>query len=191
MENQPFSVYAGRLSAVLAQQDWCIVEDFAQLLFDTWKNKRQVFLCGNGGSAANAMHLANDLLYGIAGESGIGMKAEALTSNSSVLTCLANDTAYSEIFSKQLLVKAEADDVLVVLSGSGNSPNVIRALEVGKDLGLRTVAVVGYSGGQCLELAELSIHFPINDMQLSEDTQLIVGHMCMQWLKNIGKPVIK
>ncbi|PWH09999.1 phosphoheptose isomerase, partial [Bacteroidetes bacterium SCGC AAA795-G10] len=71
---------------------------------------------------------------------------------------------------------------LIALSGSGNSPNVIRALEVGSELNLKTFAILGYSGGKCKSIAEVAIHFPIDDMQIAEDLQLIVGHMCMQWI---------
>ena len=69
-----------------------------------------------------------------------------------------------------------------MLSGSGNSPNVIRALEVANEMGMKTFAILGYSGGRCLELAQVPIHFEVNDMQISEDLQIVVGHMCMQWL---------
>ena len=79
-------------------------------------------------------------------------------------------------------MKADAGDLLLVLSGSGNSPNIVRALEIGNEIGLKTFAILGYSGGRCAELAQIPIHFPIDDMQISEDLQLVVGHMCMQWL---------
>jgi len=79
-------------------------------------------------------------------------------------------------------VKANKGDVLLVLSGSGNSSNVIQALEVGNQIGMQTFAILGFSGGKCKEVAQHSIHFPIDDMQISEDLQLMVGHMCMQWL---------
>ena len=77
---------------------------------------------------------------------------------------------------------ARRGDLLVVLSGSGNSPNVVRALEQGRALGLTSFAILGFSGGRCLELADHAIHFPVDDMQISEDLQLVVGHMVMQWL---------
>jgi D-sedoheptulose 7-phosphate isomerase len=121
-------------------------------------------------------------LYGVGKDLVPGIKVEALSANASVLTCLANDIGYEEIFSQQLKVKAAPGDVLVVLSGSGNSRNVVRALEVGSEIGMETFAILGYSGGRCLDLAKVSIHFPVNDMQISEDMQMVVGHMCMQWL---------
>ena len=79
--------------------------------------------------------------------------------------------------------------MLIVLSGSGNSQNVVKALEVGNDIGMRTFAILGYSGGKCKKLAQYPIHFEIEDMQIAEDLQLIVGHMCMQWLAENGKGV--
>ncbi|MBI3723929.1 SIS domain-containing protein [bacterium] len=174
--------YRRRLHSALAGNDEA-VERLARALRDAWQSGAQVFLCGNGGSAANAMHLANDLLYGVAKETGRGLRVEALPANASVLTCLANDVSYDEIFALQLAVKARAGDVLVILSGSGNSKNVVRALEVGNALGMKTFAVLGYSGGRCKELAQVPIHFAIDDMQVSEDLQLVVGHVCAQWLR--------
>jgi D-sedoheptulose 7-phosphate isomerase len=89
---------------------------------------------------------------------------------------------YDEIFSYQLAVQAREDDVLIVLSGSGNSPNIVKALEQAKVLKLRTFAILGYSGGKAKTMADVAIHFAVDDMQISEDMQLVVGHMVMQWL---------
>src|SRR5262249_2820552 len=96
--------------------------------------------------------------------------------------CLANDVGYDQIFAEQLKVKANAGDILIALSGSGNSENVVRALEVGNKKGMRTFAILGFSGGRCKTIAQHPIHFAIDDMQVAEDLQLVVGHICMQWL---------
>ncbi len=177
-----FSDYARRLQAVLQSSDWGGVERLAEELRDCWRDGRQVFLCGNGGSAGNAIHLANDFLYGISKILGSGLRVTALPANASVLTCLANDVGYDAIFSYQLAVQARKDDVLMVLSGSGNSPNIVKALEQAKVMRLKTFAILGYSGGKAKTLTDVPIHFPVDDMQISEDMQLIVGHMVMQWL---------
>ena len=182
MESE-FSKYADRLSSLLMNRQWDDVERFANSLLKIWQRKSHLFICGNGGSAANAIHLANDFLYGIGSGVVPGMNVEALTANSSVLTCLANDIDYESIFSAQIKVKGDPLDLLLVLSGSGNSPNVIAALEVAKELGMETWAILGFSGGKCANLADNVIHLRVEDMQLAEDFQLIVGHMCMQWLK--------
>jgi len=177
-----FEDYARRLQAVLQAADWTGVLRLAKELRDCWQSDRQLFLCGNGGSAGNAIHLANDFLYGVSKTFGSGLKVSALPANSSVLTCLANDVGYDEIFSYQLAVQARQDDVLIVLSGSGNSPNIVKALEQAKVLKLRTFAILGYSGGKAKTMADVAIHFAVDDMQISEDMQLVVGHMVMQWL---------
>ena len=177
-----FSDYSERLQGVLRSADWSSTALLAQELLDCWRTGRQVFFCGNGGSAANAVHLANDLLYGISKKHGSGLRVNALPANTSVLTCLANDEGYDQIFSLQLAVQARRDDVLVVLSGSGNSPNILKALEEARRIGMKSYAILGYTGGKAKALAQVPIHFAIDDMQLSEDLQLVVGHMIMQWL---------
>lgn len=177
-----FSAYAQRLRGVIESADWKSVGRLAEELRACWTERRRVFLCGNGGSAGNAMHLANDFLYGISKTHGSGLRVVALPANSSVTTCLANDEGYDLIFSMQLAVQAEKGDVLIALSGSGNSPNILKALEEAKRIGMRSYAILGYSGGKAKELADVAIHFKIDDMQISEDMQMVVGHMVMQWL---------
>jgi len=178
-----FNLYFKELKTVLTNfKDFDQIEYLINSLLVAWNKKNQLFICGNGGSAGNAIHLANDFIYGIDRKKGIGLRVEALSANPSVITCLANDVGYEHIYSQQLKVKADAGDILLVLSGSGNSPNVINALKIGNELEMQTFAILGFSGGQCLELAQHPIHFPINDMQISEDLQLMVGHICMQWL---------
>ena len=177
-----FADYSGRLQALLGSADWDGVAQLAKELRDCWSSGRKVFICGNGGSAGNAIHLANDFLYGISKTLGSGLRVSALTANSSVLTCLANDEGYELIFSMQLAVQADRDDVLLVLSGSGNSPNIVKALEQANIMGMKSYAILGFFGGKAKALANVPIHFAINDMQISEDMQLVVGHMIMQWL---------
>lgn len=174
--------YARRLQGVLQSSDWTAVGELAGAMRDCWNAGRQVFLCGNGGSAGNAMHLANDYVYGIGKDSGLGLRALALPANPALITCLANDVGYDHIFAAQLAVQGAAGDILIVFSGSGNSPNILRALEQAKSMGIRSFAVLGYSGGKAKALADVALHFAIDDMQISEDLQLIVGHMVMQWL---------
>lgn len=158
------------------------VRKLADAFQEAWDNQRTIYLCGNGGSAGNAVHLANDFTYGAGVNRGIGLRIEALPANSAVITCLANDIGYENIFSEQLRVKANPNDVLVVFSGSGNSQNVVNALISGNQIGMKTFAVLGYSGGKCKEVAQVPIHIAVDDMQISEDFQLIIGHVLMQWL---------
>jgi D-sedoheptulose 7-phosphate isomerase len=185
------NAYLARLQGCFSPEILNAVERLARELRQAWIEGRHVYICGNGGSAANAMHMANDFHYGIgacgAGPKLPGLRVEALPANAGVITCLANDTGYDNIYAHQLEVKGRPGDLLIVLSGSGNSANVVRALETAASRGIRSFAILAFSGGRCLELAEVPIHFPIDDMQIAEDTQLVVGHLCMQWL-NSNKP---
>jgi len=153
-------------------------------IFDVWRTGRQVFLCGNGGSAANAIHIANDLFYGAAKNTGKpGVASHALTANAAIVLCLANDFCYEEIFAEQLRAQARPGDILIALSGSGNSENIVRALQSAKVIGMTSIAILGYCGGKSKNMADIPIHFRVDDMQISEDAQLVVGHMLMQWLR--------
>jgi len=174
--------YINNLSDVLKEDSFGQIEVLGKALLTAWKNQKNIYLCGNGGSAGNAIHLENDFLYGAGLTNGFGLRVQALSSNPAVITCLANDIGYENIFSEQLRVKAGIDDLLIVLSGSGNSPNVINAIEMANQIGMKTFAILGFSGGRCKEITQHPIHFDINDMQIAEDLQLIVGHICMQWL---------
>ena len=180
--DSPWHDYARRLGEALRGPGLANVGRLADALARIRDEGRAVYLCGNGGSAANAIHLANDFVYGAGGRSRRGLRAEALPANAAVLTCLGNDLGYEETFAAQLRVKAQAGDVLIILSGSGNSPNVVKALQAGAELGMETFAVVAFDGGRCREIAGAALHFPVHDMQVAEDIQLAVGHMVVQWL---------
>jgi len=180
--NEHIKHYIAKVADALNLDAMSQVQNLAYALRDVWIEGNCTYICGNGGSAGNAIHLANDFTYGVGVKNGGGMSVEALSANPAVITCLANDIGYDNIYAEQLKVKAHPGDVLIVLSGSGNSQNVIKALEKGNAIGMKTFAILGFSGGRCKELAWCPIHFEIYDMQIAEDLQLIVGHMCMQWL---------
>ena len=144
------------------------------------KNKKKLFICGNGGSAANAIHLANDFLFTKMSKKMIDV--EALASNNAVVTCIANDLGYKYIFSKQLETKARPNDMLLIFTGSGNSENLIEAIKIAKIKKMKIFAILGYDGGKCKRLIKNYIHININDMQISEDFQLIIGHIILKSL---------
>jgi D-sedoheptulose 7-phosphate isomerase len=174
--------YLGRLQEAGSRIPLDRVEELGQALLDCWKTGRQVFIIGNGGSAGNAIHLANDFIYGISKTLGSGIRMHALPANQAMLSCLGNDLGYDRVFSEQLAVMGSRGDLLIALSGSGNSPNILRAIDQARLLQIRSFAILGYTGGKALELCDCAIHVPVNDMQISEDSQLIVGHILMQWL---------
>lgn len=179
--------YTDKLAHALSLGAMGKIEMLGEALREAWRQGRTIYLCGNGGSAGNAIHLANDLLYGAGVNEGGGLRVEALSANVAVLTCLANDIGYDQIYAEQIRVKARSGDVLIALSGSGNSLNIVKALETGNVIGMKTFAILGYAGGRCKDIAQCPIHFEIDDMQIAEDLQLIVGHVCMQWLCHKGK----
>lgn len=177
-----FFSYSERLQKLLAATDWKLAGPLADALLDAWKTKKNVFLAGNGGSGANANHIANDFIYPVSKRMGSGLRIRSLSDNPAVLTCLANDEGYENIFSSQLAVLADAGDLLVVFSGSGNSPNILKVLQHAREMGVRSFAVLGFDGGQALELADHALHIPCDDMQISEDVQMILFNMMLQYL---------
>ena len=124
--------------------------------------------------------------YGVSEKTGGGIRANALSANPATITCLANDVGYKYIFSEQIAVLASAGDLLLVLSGSGESHNLVEALKQAKKMDVTTSAILGFSGGECKSLADVAVHFELYDMQQSEDLQLIIGHMLTRWLKSEG-----
>lgn len=186
MARENFSIFANdyfdRLSRTLYSLDLDPLECLATDLELAWKNSKQVFLFGNGGSAGNAVHLANDFIYGISKSLGNALKIHALTANTSIITCLANDEGYDKIFSGQLATLASSGDIAIAFSGSGNSPNILSALEYCKSNQIKSYAFLGYDGGKAKALCDVPIHAGVSDMQISEDAQLILGHILMQWM---------
>ena len=174
--------YATRLARVLSETDWRMIEPLAEALIRIWQSGNQIFLCGNGGSAGNANHMANDFLYPVAKRLGSGIRAQALSANPAIVTCFGNDLGYDQIFAGQLRVMAAPGDLLMVFSGSGNSPNILRALEAAKEIGVTSFAILGFDGGKAKALADHPIHFAVDDMQISEDLQTITCHAVVQYL---------
>jgi len=174
--------YAQKLSEAMSLEAMGLVPHLAESMKIAWETNANIYIFGNGGSAGNAIHLANDFIYGSGTRNEKGISIESLSANAAIITCLANDIGYEEVYSEQLRVKANKGDILIALSGSGNSKNIIRAIEQGNKVGMQTFAILGFDGGECKNIAKYPIHFQVDDMQIAEDLQLIVGHMCMQWL---------
>ena len=152
------------------------------LILSAWKRNKKIFICGNGGSAANANHIANDLLIAATKKSKKKLNIESLASNSAVMTCLANDIGYDKIFSEQIKSKGSKGDLLIVLSGSGNSKNIISAIKEAHKLKMNTFGILGFNGGKCKKILNNFINYKINDMQISEDLQMIIMNICVKSL---------
>lgn len=177
-----FQGYAGRMTAALQEMDWAPLERFAEDCLACWRDRKTLFLAGNGGSAGNANHIANDFMYPISKTLGVGMSTVSLTANPAVLTCLSNDEGYAEVFTHQLRAQAYPGDLLLVFSGSGNSENILRVLAAARELGVISHAVLGFDGGAAKQMADNAIHFAVHDMQVAEDLQTVACHMVVQWL---------
>ena len=182
--NDIIEKYKLNLNKCLNSSTMELVFYLAKNMKDAWENNNVIYFCGNGGSAGNANHLANDFLFGAGKKNGKGLRVESLCTNNSIITCLGNDIGYENIFSEQIRVKANKGDILIALSGSGNSSNIINALKIANNMEMITFAILGFDGGQSKNIAKYPIHYEINDMQVSEDMQMIVGHICMQYLSN-------
>ena len=161
---------------VLAHLDHQVVDGMIDVIWRGYEEGRTLFVFGNGGSAALASHFACDIGKGTIAGRAKRLKTIALTDNVALITAWANDKAYEEIFSEQLESLAEKGDIALAISGSGNSPNVIRGLEAGRRLGVQTLVLTGFAGGRAKTLADLCLIVPSDSMQHIEDAHLCATH---------------
>jgi len=170
------SSYFSRLSETIATLPFAAMNQIAEILLDAHDKGRMVYLFGNGGSAALASHFACDLSKGTINGSGKRFRALALTDNVPLITAWSNDSKYEDIFGEQLTNLVQRDDVALAISGSGNSPNVLRALRVAREAGAITVGLTGYQGGKMKELCDQCMIVPSDNMQIIEDIHVCVAH---------------
>ena len=149
------------------------------LLDETRQKKGRIYICGNGGSAATASHFQNDFNKGVSEYIDVPFRFHCLNDNVATLMAIANEIGYEEVFRFQLRNNLEENDVLVAISGSGNSHNVIRAVEYAKEHGCKIIGLTGFSGGKLKELSDISLHAPVNSMQVTEDIHMIFDHLMM------------
>jgi D-sedoheptulose 7-phosphate isomerase len=150
----------------------------AEVLVSSLRAGGKLLLCGNGGSAADCQHLAAEFVHTLTRQvARAPLPAMALTANPSVLTAVANDAGFEGVFARQVLALGRAGDVLLALSTSGDSPNVLRALETARGIEMKTVLLSGESGGMARPLAEVAILIPSTDTQRIQEAHLAVGHV--------------
>lgn len=147
-----------------------------QLLLEVNERDAFIYVCGNGGSAATASHFVNDLSKGTMVPGQRRFRAVALTDNVPLITAWANDTNYENVFSEQLRGLVRPNDVVIAISGSGNSPNVLKAIELAAESGAITVGWSGFSGGKLAKMVDLSIDIPCDVMEQIEDVHLSLAH---------------
>jgi len=168
--------YLDEIEAAVRKIDRDAVRAVVDVLFLCWERRGTTFVIGNGGSAATASHMMNDLMKCTLVEGQPRFRAIALTDNVPTMTAFANDIAYEEIFSEQLRSLLAPGDVVVALSGSGNSPNVLRAIAYAREAGAWTIGLCGDTGGKLATQADLAVCIPAARIGQQEDGHLILNH---------------
>lgn len=178
--------YLQRLRAELRRIDLSALNRWSDLIVEAWQQQRFVFVIGNGGSGLTASHVCEDLGKGTLRDAELRdasrprVKALSLTDNLGWITALANDLAYDQVFVQQLMNFAGAGDALIAISGSGNSPNILQAVEWANGHGLKTFGLTGLDGGRLKQLQQDGLHLDVDDMGLVESLHLCLHH----WVLN-------
>lgn len=172
----PAERYMAGMAETLKRLPYAKINRAVEVLLAAYRDGRSVFLFGNGGSAALASHLACDLGKGTVVDGAPRFRILSLTDNVPLMTAWANDACYEDIFAEQLRNLIQPKDIAFAISGSGNSPNVLRGLEAAREAGAFTIVLTGYRGGKAVGLADLSIIVPSDDMQHIEDLHLSIAH---------------
>ncbi len=177
--------YLQAVQATINNLDPEVIASFATHLENAYNSNQSIYVIGNGGSAANASHFAQDLAKGIFFEKPVAktMKAISLTDNIAHITAIANDTGYQNIFSAQLNTYANTGDVLVCISGSGNSENIVEAVKVAKQKNMFVIGVTGFDGGQLKTMSDFSVHVPLHEMCTVESIHSIIFHLIVLELR--------
>jgi D-sedoheptulose 7-phosphate isomerase len=175
-----------RTAEVLERLDYTAISRLVDRLEEAYEQGQRVFLFGNGGSAAAASHLAEDLAKGILKDLSGNKRLRVLSLADSVpfITALGNDCGYDSVFREQLITNASSGDVVIAISGSGNSPNVLTAVKWARENGLFTCAFTGFNGGKLKPFVDLSIHVPVLDMEIAENAHLVVVHLVVGGLRH-------
>ena len=159
--------------------DSCIenIQFSVKIMIETAKNNKNIFWCGNGGSAADSQHMAAELMGGLRSHDRPPIRSIALTTDSSFITAWANDTSYDSIFSRQLEALGEEGDLLIAISTSGNSKNIIEAVKLAQNKKIRCIILTGRSGGKMSEMGQVVIKVPSDDTQRIQESHLLIEHI--------------
>lgn len=175
--------YIEKLITTLKLLDMQTVSDVINTLTDVLSENGTVYVFGNGGSASTASHMQNDFNRGVSECSDEKFKFCCLSDNVATITAIANDYSYDDIYFRQLEKRLLPQDLIIAISGSGNSENVIKAVKYAKSQGNKVIGITGFDGGELKKLADFNLHADINDMQIAEDVHLILNHLMMSVLR--------
>lgn len=164
---------------VLQSLDQQAINGLMNLMEATRLGKKRIFICGNGGSAATASHFVCDFMKGVSLNQQVKYDLECLNDNTPLMMAVANDIGYEDVFVMPLQAKLHAGDLVIGISGSGNSENVVRAIRYAKEHGANTAALVGFDGGKLLTLADQVVHVKVDNMQIVEDVHMVLDHLMM------------
>ena len=175
--------YIDYLSSVLSNISLTDIEKFVEVLLEARERESSIFFIGNGGSAATASHFANDIAIGTRTYEK-PFRAISLCDNQAVITAIANDDGYEKIFSQQLQVLLKKQDVVVAISASGNSPNLLDAIDTAKKMNTITVGISGFDGGKMKEMVDVSLHVPTKKGEYgpAEDAHMVLDHLVSNYL---------
>ena len=164
---------------ILKKLDTEAVQKVVKAFEEAYERESAIYVFGNGGSAGTASHMANDFNKGISEYTEKKFRFQCLNDNIPTMLAVANDIGYDDVFSFQLKNKVKEKDLVIGISGSGTSENVIRALDCAKEQGAITLGIVGYHGGKVADIADIVFHVPLCNMQIVEDVHMILNHMVM------------
>jgi len=167
---------------VLSNLDVESINKVLNVLVEALEKEVNVYIFGNGGSAATASHYVNDFNKGISESLEKKFRFICLNDNVSTMMAIANDSSYEEVFYQQLKGRLKKEDVVIAISGSGNSKNIVKAIEYTKEVGATLIGLSGYDGGKLKQLADYSLHVDIKSMQITEDVHMIFDHLMMSVL---------
>ena len=178
--------YIDYLSSVLNNISLTDIEKFVEVLLEARERESSIFFIGNGGSAATASHFANDIAIGTR-TSEKPFRAISLCDNQAVITAIANDDGYKKIFSQQLQVLLKKQDVVVAISASGNSPNLLDAIDTAKKMNAITVGISAFDGGKMKEMVDVSLHVPTEKGEYgpAEDAHMVLDHLVSSYLMRL------
>ena len=182
--------YADRLKKAFDDLDKDQINDVMNVLLKAYENENTIYIFGNGGSASTASHYVCDFNKGVSIKLKKKFRFVCLNDNVATVMAIANDCGYENVFSMQLEGKLKKGDIIFAISGSGNSKNVIKAVEYAKEQGNEVISLTGYDGGKLLKLSDHPIHANIDDMQIAEDVHMMLCHMMSSVIaKNFGYPM--
>ena len=180
-----FNDYISTKDLLLKKIDQKILNKIIQEILNSIKNKRDFFSCGNGGSAATAEHLSCDFSKGSCTNTNLNFKVFSLNSNVALMTAIANDISYDDVFSYQLNRYGKANDVLLAFSVSGTSKNIIKCAKIAKKKKIKIISFTGFNGGALKKLSNYNINFSSNNFGIVEDCHLTIMHFISQYIRNL------